>query len=140
MRDAQLGTTNVGGIQGMSIDMVHWHLQVSALGSESSAVKDVTTVLETLKEDLFSVLETLKEDLLSQLAMKDEGPACIGTSLSAGERQRTEAATAAGTKLAAAQGKLAQVREPEQVHSACCCWQWLHAGSNVGATLIQVAT
>ena len=73
VRDAQLGPTNVGGILVMSIGMVHWHLQIDAQGSELSAVKDVNTVLETLKEDLLSVLETLKQDLLSQLAMKDEG-------------------------------------------------------------------
>ena len=103
MRDAQLGSTDYGGIQVTSISMVHCHLQACALGSELSAVKDAN-----------AALETLKEDLLAQLAMKDEELACIGTSLSVAERQRTEApaaATAAGTKLAAAQGKLAELQE-----------------------------
>ena len=83
--------------------MVHCQLQVIALGSELSAVRDAN-----------AVLETLKEELLAQLAMKDEELARIGTSLSVAERQRTEAATAAtaaGTKLAAAQGKLAELQD-----------------------------
>ena len=83
--------------------MVHRHLQVLVLGSKLAAVKDAN-----------AVLETVKEDLLSQLAMKGKELACTGTSLSVAERQRTEtttAATAAGAKLAAAQGQLAEVSE-----------------------------